>query len=507
LTFFLTLTQIDALTFQDNSQDSKQGDKFEATVTGIRSNVVEGEATLERAGYSFELKPDVELKEGDVLKSGSAGRAEILLQPGNYLRMSSNTRLRIVSAHYDRLRVHLESGSLGFELLKMEKPRFTEPVSYYLIRITTARSEAMLAESGVYLVNVAKEDTELHVRKGDAQLNGQRVKEKRVGREVGGITTVSEFDPKQEETFDSWCRERANSLIQVNRQLKKDTPWAKHDQDKEGVLDVPSQDDVGDSPYVVSAKPGKVTFADVGVEFTQGQEWEPLAADKSLRSQDKIRTPAYSRVELMMFPDIFFRIDGDSEVVFEELSNDAVVVRIVRGVAILEASDFDRKRLPEFKIGGAGAFAVVLSTGNYRWDVTPGAAKISVSDGRLSISGRSMDGCRHFTGAAEAECEKRRDDNFDFWSEFRGEGVMFSGRSVTNRNTRIRNRWLRDTGFWYRSPTVGYYTFVPYYATNLQSPYGGRYSVALAPRRTPIVLPDGRRQLLRVERTNANPEH
>ena len=44
---------------------------------------------------------------------------------------------------------------------------------------------------------------------------------------------------------------------------KKDAPWAKRDKDTEPVVDIPSEDVASDSPYVVSAKPGKVTFVDV----------------------------------------------------------------------------------------------------------------------------------------------------------------------------------------------------------------------------------------------------
>jgi hypothetical protein len=203
----------------------------------------------------------------------------------------------------------------------------------------------------------------------------------------------------------------------------------------------------------------------------------------------------------MMFPDIFLRVDGNSEVVFEELTNDGVMIRIVKGSVILEAGDFDRKRLPEFKIGGASTFAVVQSSGNYRWDVNANTARIAARDGKLTVSGRSIDGCRRYADGTASECEKSRDDNFDSWSEFRGEGVTGNGRSLTNRYARVRQRWLRNTGFWYRSSVVGYYTFVPYHSTSFDSPYGGSYSVALSPRRTPMGPPDFRRPFPRVDRT------
>jgi hypothetical protein len=208
---------------QSKDQVVKEGEKLEAVVSGVRANVVVGKVMVQREGLAFPLATDVELKDGDVLISEQDGRAEILLQPGNYLRITANTELHLISTQYDKLRVHLESGGVAFELLKQEKPRFYDTFSYYLIRVTTARSEAMLSESGVYRFNLTKDGPELLVRKGEAQLNNQHVKEKHVGRELGGVTTTGEFDSKIEDAFDSYV-ERANQLTQLNHQLKKETP-------------------------------------------------------------------------------------------------------------------------------------------------------------------------------------------------------------------------------------------------------------------------------------------
>ncbi|PWT94586.1 MAG: hypothetical protein C5B55_02430 [Blastocatellia bacterium] len=501
----LVLCSDQAVTAQDmpteknqNKPEEQQGEKLEAVVKGVWVNVLEGKIELERDGTTAEVTAGFEVHDGDVVESAPDARAEFLLQPGNYLRMSGETRIRFVNTQYDRLRIDLEKGSIACELLKTYESRYFEPFALFLIRVITPQSETLLSDSGIYRFNVLKDVSELIVRKGEAVMNGEKVKEKRIARSVNGVVNVTEFDTKTEQTFDGWCRERGNQLVQINRQLKNETPWAKHRKHTEAVLDIPQDDErssTNGSPYVVSAKPGAVVFADLGAEVLRGDTWDPVNTDTDLRSHDKLRTAGYSRVELMLFPDILFRIDGDSEIAFEELSNDAIVIRIVRGTAILEAAEFDRKRLPEFKIGGADIFAVVDGGGNYRWDVTSNAAQFAARHGKLRISEHTIDGCRRYQAGTQSSCAKRQNDNFDYWSEFRGEGVTGNGRSLSNRYTRVRQRWLRDTGFWYHASSAGYYTFVPYSSTDFHSPYGGSYPVALSPRRSPIMNRPENRQV------------
>jgi len=82
--------------------------------------------------------------------------------------------------------------------------------------------------------------------------------------------------------------------------------------------------------------------------------------------------------------------------------------------------------------------------------------------------------------AVVSDCGKKRNDNFDYWSQSRGEGVAFNGRALASALLKRRKTDLRDRGFWYLVASAQQFTFVPFNLKTFQSPYGGEYSVALS---------------------------
>ena len=194
----------------------KELENVDAVVSGIRANAVEGELTCKRHDESFKLEAGVELKEDDQLSSGLASRAEVLLQPGNYLRVGNDTEWRLLGDQYDRLKLRLEKGSLVLELLKNEWDRssaFLESPDqgYELIRIGTKDSEVLISGPGICRVNGAADgQTEVLTRRGERVLNGQRVKEKRSASTMEGTVVIKENDAREEDGFETRCRERAD---------------------------------------------------------------------------------------------------------------------------------------------------------------------------------------------------------------------------------------------------------------------------------------------------------
>lgn len=470
---------------------------LEAIVSGVRINLFEGGVVGERNQKLLAVSAGMVLEDHDVIRTDKTGRAEILLQPGNYLRIDSDTQFSLQSDQYDQMRIKLESGSVTFETLgnEWEVPGYFNNLSngYDLIRVITPRGEVFVTPASICRINITKEGaTEVFVRKGEAFLNGQLVKAKKGALESNGSITINDRNPKIEDNFDSWCRERAQQLVEANRTLKKDAPWQKNRKEgKEPIVDIPANDEKNSSsPYIVSARPGKVSLVESGVEYLRKKpEWENLTLDTELKSQDKVRTDQYGRAELMMFPDIYLRLDVSSELLLEELSNDAVTLRLLRGSMILDVAIFDRKRLPTISFGGPSGIAVVDDDGNFRVNAGQGKDQIVVREGKVSFSGHSIGGCRRISNGSQTECEKKRNDSFDLWSQSRGEGVTFYGRSMVGSVAKVRKRRAKSTGFWYRPQSVSFYTFVPYSLTSFRSPYGGSYSVALSPRGTPMLVP------------------
>jgi hypothetical protein len=179
------------------------------------------------------------------------------------------------------------------------------------------------------------------------------------------------------------------------------------------------------------------------------------------------------------------RVDASSEVLFDELSNDSISVKVVRGSAILDVARFDRKLGSQIKIGGSSTSAVINDSGNYRVDARAVGNTITVREGKVMFNERSVGSCKIIDGATISDCERKLTDNFDFWSQHRGEGELYNGRvtlAMVTHLARLRRYRFRNTGFWYQHPGQTSYTFVPYTSQAFRSPYGGNYSTVLATR-------------------------
>jgi hypothetical protein len=466
-----------------------------AILHGLRANAAEGDVVYVRESAKFPIEVDLELKQADTVRTGANSRLELLLQPGNLLRAGANTEVHFIDDRDDRLKFRLKQGTLSFELLKNDwedTSDFFETLKqgFELIRVITPNAEVFITQPGVFRINTADGRTELIVRKGEALIDGRRVKEKRSAVAAAGSVIVSEVDVKVEDVFDKWGRERSDKLIEANRALKKDSPWAKKKEGREPIVDIPASDQRNaGNPHVVSARPGAVNFVETGVEFTSADKsWQELTDKTILVPGDKVRTSRHSFAELTMFPDLYLRVDGESEVLLEQLSNESVAFKVLRGSAILDVARFDRKELPEITISGPSGSAVVAEEGNYRINAKPGTDEIIVRRGKVMIQDRSIGSCRIITSGNTFECDRKITDNFDVWSQHRGEGQHFTGSVMATRLGTLRRRRFKNTGFWYQPQPAGQYTFVPFFSTYFRSPYGGTYSSVLSPRRARMFL-------------------
>lgn len=465
---------------------------LEGFMSGIRSNAVKGAVIFQREHGKYPLESGLKLEEGDFIRTGD-GYAELLLQPGNYVRIGSETEFQIFSEQYDKMRLKLHKGTINLEILSRETSNYRwYPMekATELIRVITPAAEVFINQPGVFRINATAERTEVVVREGEAVLNGHRVKKKRRGVAANGSVTVGEIDSRIEDNFDAWSRERAGHLVQVNKLLKNEPPWSTRKKEVETAVEVPEQEEDNTRGRVISARPGTVNFVEAGVELRgSAKEWEPLTEKSQLENGDTLRTNAHSLVELTLFPDLHFRVAESSEVVFDELSNDSISLKVLRGSAILDVARFDQKQAPQITIGGLSTSAVINDSGNYRIDARDDSNTITVREGKVIFNERSVSGCRRIDGGTISDCDKKRSDNFDFWSQHRGEGELYNGRGMVAMVThlaRLRQYRLKNSGFWYRQPGQTSYTFVPFTSQFFRSPYGGNYSTVLSPRRTPV---------------------
>lgn len=484
------------------SMNGQGQDSYEGYMSGIRSNAVTGPVTFERNGAKFILEPGIRMEEGDVIKTGTDAYAELLLQPGNFLRIGSATEFQVFSDQHDKMRLKLNRGAIVIEILARDgfgSLFYSVDQANELIRVITPNAEVFITRPGIFRINAAGNDqTELLARDGEAVINGHRVKEKRRALASNRTVVTNETDSRAEDNFDVWARQRADSLVKANKSLKRETSWAQNAKEgKQVSVEAPDQESNDNRGRVISAKPGAISFVEAGDEFRQAAgEWQPLTEKSQLATGDTLRTSKSSFAELILFPDLHLRVDGLSEVLFIQLSNDSVSIRVLRGSAILDVARFDRKQIPQIKISGPTTSVVLDNEGNYRIDATPEGEAITIREGKVVFNERLVGSCRRITAGTVIDCDKKRYDNFDFWSQHRGEGQMYNGRmtvAMASHLVRVRRNRFKNTGFWFQQPGQTFFTFVPFTSLLFKSPYGGSYSTALSPRPSVnrIVLPIG----------------
>ncbi|HEU4869773.1 MAG TPA: hypothetical protein VFT08_02830 [Pyrinomonadaceae bacterium] len=472
-------------------------ESLEGFMHGIRPNAVKGDVFYQRNDAVFPVEPGLRLEKGDLIKTSSNAYAELLLQPGNYLRIAGDTELQIINDEHDRMRLKLNRGTISLEILSRENlgSFFSGYEARYLIRVMTPGPGVFISEPGVFRIKAMSDRlTELVVRNGSAVIRGKEVKAKRQAVASRENIAINEIDSKIEDPFDVWARERADTLVRTNKALKKTAGWSKKQKEsKEASVDLPEEEGTSSSSLIVSAKPGAVSYVDDGVDIGRVKnEWRELKENAHLETGDRLRTADNSFAEIALFPDMNFRIRGGSEVMFEELSNDGISIQVMNGSAILDVARFDRKKLPPIKISGPTTSVTIADTGNYRIDTSPNDAasnndEIIVRDGKVMFNGRSVGSCRSVyisrQGDVVLNCDKNRTDDFDYWSHYRGEGEYYNGLSMAGYLAKLRRIRFRNAGFWFQSAGETSCTFVPFTSEMYRSPYGGNYSTVLSPRR------------------------
>lgn len=182
-------------------------------------NFVSGDVKLQTPGESGwrPLTTKDDLKSGDVLRTGSDGRAEILLNPGSYLRLGVNSDFELADASLDDLKLKLFKGSAVVEATGYDGMPVT-------IAVETPQTRVRIVRTGIYRFNVLPTGvTEVAVQKGRALVGKRPVVLKggevaRVGAD--GVGEVAKLDKKSLDELDLWSKERAKELAKLNSKLQ-----------------------------------------------------------------------------------------------------------------------------------------------------------------------------------------------------------------------------------------------------------------------------------------------
>jgi len=196
-------------------------EKFGISAKAGGVNKVVGQVWVKRAGQTSEqrLTSDVDLASGDVVSTGVWARAEILLNPGSYLRLGENSQFELVDSSLDNLRLRLIKGTAILEAIGGEDTELR-------INILTEQQPLVIVRRGLYRINAQAGTTELLVQKGRAQLGNNPKEIAKGGKKIvvsGTSSLIAKIGKYEKDEFDNWSKERGQALAQANIRLSART--------------------------------------------------------------------------------------------------------------------------------------------------------------------------------------------------------------------------------------------------------------------------------------------
>ena len=206
-----------AVSAQRDAITAAAGDKYVISATAGGVNFVEGAVGVVRtAGKSGYLLRGDNLDIGDRVSTGADGKAEILLNPGSYLRLGGNSAFEFKSTALDDLQIKLDSGSAIFEVFATED---------FKVTVNAPKTKFTLIESGIYRIDVSADGRgKVAVWKGRAQIgNDAIVKSGREATLNGSHASIAKFDRDDKDSLEIWSKARAKELAKISGQLARNT--------------------------------------------------------------------------------------------------------------------------------------------------------------------------------------------------------------------------------------------------------------------------------------------
>jgi hypothetical protein len=251
--------------------------------------------------------------------------------------------------------------------------------------------------------------------------------------------------------------------------------------------------------YLISAKAGGINLVSGNVTMLRkGDERQrELASTDDLQTGDSVTTGRGGRVEVLLNPGSYMRVDENSEFELMDASLDHLQVKLVKGRAVVEVAGADGMELA-IGINTPQANAVIIKGGIYRFNVLPNeTTEILVRKGRVLLGGgmaSEVKGGRKVIigrgGVIEvAKLNKKEQDTLDLWSKERAETLARANRQLQRRplltafNDFSWNDpygWGRTSsygslGLWVYSSSTRSYCFLPLGWRAGSSPYGHSY--------------------------------
>jgi hypothetical protein len=184
-------------------------------VTRAGSGELEGSEERGRASLGTQMR------NGDLLTTEPGAFAEVLLNPGAYLRMNEKTSLRAINTSLTNVQFELVSGSAILEVGEVSKD---SP-----LQINTAHGQFVVKRDGLHRFDIAGNATRVAVRQGELWLGSREevmTKGASGGIKIGrgktglfkgsGTPELAKVDRDAFDDFDVWSFNRAQTLVAAN---------------------------------------------------------------------------------------------------------------------------------------------------------------------------------------------------------------------------------------------------------------------------------------------------
>ncbi len=202
---------------QQQVRTSATADKYMISAKAGGVNFIEGDVMVVRKeGRSGILLRRDHLQVGDRISTGANGKAEILLNPGSYIRLGSNSSFQFLNTSLDHLKARLESGTAMFEVFAANE---------FQVTVETPTGIIALIETGVYNVDVPPNGmATIAVYDGKARLADPKLTVIKKGRfsSIGSTTAaITTFDRGKRGELGDWCKVRSKDLAKLTSSLQE----------------------------------------------------------------------------------------------------------------------------------------------------------------------------------------------------------------------------------------------------------------------------------------------
>jgi hypothetical protein len=180
-------------------------------------NYTEGKVAVSRKnGKSGYLIKGDTLEVGDKVSTGADGKAEILLNPGSFVRLAENTEFEFITTSLEDLKIKLTRGSAMFEVFAANEFR---------VAVAAPKTDFYLVKSGVYRVDVQNDAVAaIEVWKGNAQVGDGETAILKSGQRAtvnGSEIAVAKFDRDEKDSLEQWSKDRSKQLAKINASLDR----------------------------------------------------------------------------------------------------------------------------------------------------------------------------------------------------------------------------------------------------------------------------------------------